>query len=363
MIERRVLESGRVRWRVRYRTPDYRQRSQTFDRRSDAETFAAEVRGRLRRGEFVDPRRGKVSVATLWAEYQKAGMTHLRVTTQQNYRQAFHHVLNAFGSWPVGKIEHADVAEWVTTLGRSKGPDSVRYAHRVLCLVLDYGLLTRRLTHNVARGVRMPARPPARERILTMQQVEALASRLGTEGDLVLAMALLGLRWSELAALKVGDVDLVRRRVRIIERATEVGGRMDVSASKSPASARSIVVPASLVTMLSARVDGRSVDELVFPAPGGGYLRNGNWRYRSGWKQATAELDLVGVTPHDLRRTFGSLARAAGADLRWIQRAMGHESITTTARIYAHLYDDELDSVAAALDGLRTGGPTEGGVA
>lgn len=64
-------------------------------------------------------------------------------------------------------------------------------------------------------------------------------------------------------------------------------------------------------------------------------------------------LGLDGVTPHDLGSTFGSLARSADADLRWIQKAMGHESITTTARIYAHLYDDELDSVAAALDGLR----------
>ena len=50
-----------------------------------------------------------------------------------------------------------------------------------------------------------------------------------------------------------------------------------------------------------------------------------------------------------------ALARAAGADLRWIQKAMGHESITTTARIYAHLYDDELDSVAAALDRIGRG--------
>jgi integrase len=33
---------------------------------------------------------------------------------------------------------------------------------------------------------------------------------------------------------------------------------------------------------------------------------------------------------------------------------MGHESITTTSRIYAHLYDDELDTVAEALD--RIGG-------
>lgn len=54
------------------------------------------------------------------------------------------------------------------------------------------------------------------------------------------------------------------------------------------------------------------------------------------------------VTPHDLHRTFGTLARTAGADLLWIQKAMGHESITTTARIYAHLYDDELDPVAVA---------------
>lgn len=36
-------------------------------------------------------------------------------------------------------------------------------------------------------------------------------------------------------------------------------------------------------------------------------------------------------------------ARMAGADLRFIQKAMGHGSITTTARIYAHLYDDELE--------------------
>ena len=62
---------------------------------------------------------------------------------------------------------------------------------------------------------------------------------------------------------------------------------------------------------------------------------------------------MAGITPHDLRRTFGSLARSAGADLRWIQRAMGHESINTTAKIYAHLYDDELDLVAEAMDGLR----------
>ena len=40
---------------------------------------------------------------------------------------------------------------------------------------------------------------------------------------------------------------------------------------------------------------------------------------------------------------------------------MGHESISTTARIYAHLYDDELDIVAAALDRLSHGDNSTGG--
>ncbi|HYO02721.1 MAG TPA: tyrosine-type recombinase/integrase [Mycobacterium sp.] len=55
---------------------------------------------------------------------------------------------------------------------------------------------------------------------------------------------------------------------------------------------------------------------------------------------------------HDLRHTYASLARRAGADLRLLQKTMGHASITVTAHVYADLYDDELDDVASALDAL-----------
>jgi integrase len=307
------------------------------------------MRTERQRGDWVDPRRGRATLREVWADYERVGMGHLRETTKSSYRNAWRHVDAKFGRWPVAKIEHADVADWVTSLGATSGPDLVRYAHRVLCLVLDHAMRTRRVSVNVARGLRLPRRPPARDRFLTASQVQALAARLGRDGDLVMAMAYLGLRWSELAALKVADLDVDRRRVHVVERATEVGGRMDVCAPKSSASNRYIAIPALLLPMLCERIDGKSQDELVFPAPNGGYLRNRNWRLRSGFDVAVCELDLD-VTPHDLRRTFGSLARAAGADLRWVQKAMGHESITTTARIYAHLYDDELDTVAAALD-------------
>lgn len=64
----------------------------------------------------------------------------------------------------------------------------------------------------------------------------------------------------------------------------------------------------------------------------------------------TTELGLAGITPRDQRRIVGSQTRAAGTDLRFVQKAMGHESITTTARIHAHLHEDKLDTVAAAFD-------------
>jgi integrase len=356
VIQRRIWRDGKtVSWRVRYRGPDGRERSKAFARRRDAEAFEDEINIQLRRGDWIDPRRSQVKLADVWREYHDTGTQHLRATTRQNYRAGWRNIEPYLGGWRLSKIEHADVAEWIADLSAAKGPETVRQAHRVLCLVFDFAIQTRRLRLNPARGVRLPKRPPARERILTVAEVDALARAMGTEGDLVLAMAYLGLRWSELAALRVRDIDQTRRRVRVVERATEVGGRMDISAPKSTASRRQVAVPALLEPVLRDRVVGREPDELVFPAPDGGHLRNGNWRSRSGWTRVTKELGLADVTPHDLRRTFGSLARSAGADLRWIQRAMGHESINTTARIYAHLYDDELDIVAAALDRLGGG--------
>ncbi len=218
-----------------------------------------------------------------WADDERVGMGHLRETTTVAYRNACRHVDASFGRWTVAKIEHADVADWVTSISARSGPDLVRYAHRVLCLVLDHAMRTRRVSVKVARGVRLPKRPPARNRFLTAPQVHALVERLGRDGDLVLAMTYLRLRWSELAALKVADADLGRRRVHVVERATEVGGRMNVSAPKSAASNRHVAIPGMLHRTLSERVEGKAADELVFCAPNGGTCETGIGGSAQAW--------------------------------------------------------------------------------
>ena len=60
------------------------------------------------------------------------------------------------------------------------------------------------------------------------------------------------------------------------------------------------------------------------------------------------------MTLHDLRHTAASLAISAGANLTAIQRMRDHASAAMTLDTYADLFDDDLDSVADALDNART---------
>jgi len=83
---------------------------------------------------------------------------------------------------------------------------------------------------------------------------------------------------------------------------------------------------------------------VAVPGPGGGPLRNSNFRHR--FDPAVARIGLAPLTPHDLRDTAASLAVAAGASVKAVQRMLGHASAAMTLDVYAGLFDDELDDVA-----------------
>ena len=56
------------------------------------------------------------------------------------------------------------------------------------------------------------------------------------------------------------------------------------------------------------------------------------------------------MTPHDLRHTAASLAVSAGANVKAVQRMLGHASAAMTLDVYAGLFGDDLDAVADRLD-------------
>jgi integrase len=134
-------------------------------------------------------------------------------------------------------------------------------------------------------------------------------------------LAFTGVRFGELTALRVARVDLARRRLHIAESASEVGGRLVWTTTKNHQS-RSVPVPPGLIPDLARACEDKQPGDLVFTAPGGGPLRLGNWRTRV-FDPACAAAGIVGLTPHDLRHTAASLAIAAGANVKAVQRMPG----------------------------------------
>ena len=65
------------------------------------------------------------------------------------------------------------------------------------------------------------------------------------------------------------------------------------------------------------------------------------------------------LTPHDLRHTAASLAGQAGANVKAVQRMLGHARAAMTLDTYADLFDDDLEAVADQLDALRAVVPRE----
>jgi integrase len=70
---------------------------------------------------------------------------------------------------------------------------------------------------------------------------------------------------------------------------------------------------------------------------------------RAAFDRRAEAIGIPGLHPHELHHTAGSLAIAAGADVKVAQKMLGHKSATTTLDQYGHLFEDRLDDVADRL--------------
>ncbi|GAB3312791.1 site-specific integrase [Geodermatophilus aquaeductus] len=368
-IEKRQ-RSGQTRWYARYRDPTGRQRVKVLDRRIDAERYLTTVESAKLVGSYVDPALARLTVGE-WTDRWLAGQAHLKASTLERYAGIVRrHITPTWGTVKLADVSHAEVQRWVTRLAAQGEPATVRKVHRVLSLILDLAVRDGRLARNPAAGIRLPRAVDRERRYLTHRQVDQLATacarpaviskhrRLSErENDtyrlVVLFLAYTGVRFGELAALKVGRLDLTRRRAVIAESVTTVHRAGQVWGSPKGHTRREVPIPGFLVEELGTLVEGRGDDELVFSGVrGGGALRATVFR-RAAFDEAAASIGLAGLHPHELRHTAASLAIAAGADVKVVQQMLGHASAAMTLDQYGHLFGDRLDHVAEAMEAAR----------
>lgn len=342
------------RYRVRYRKPDNTQTDRRgFKTKREAEDYLASVQVSKLRGEWIDPTRSRITVGE-WAEKWYAAQLQLKATTLSNYRYTLDaQIIPTWGKVRLPDVGHADVQAWVTSLSATRKPASVKQIYLVLAGVMKYAIRDGRLSRNPCDGIQLPRLVREQRGYLSHSQVRELAAACGDYGDIVLFLSYTGLRWGEMAALKIGRLDMTRRRIDVAEAVSPARGQLVWSTPKSHSS-RSVPFPAFLTDALLARCSGRLRDDLVFVGPDGGVLRSGNFRRRQ-FASAVALMQerdpsFPYIAPHDLRHTAASLAVSAGANVKAVQRMLGHASAAMTLDVYADLFDDDLDAVAIALD-------------
>jgi integrase len=241
----RRLPSGR--WQARYRTSDGRQHTapETFATKTDATRHLAQVETDMARGQWSDPRLGRTTFAE-WAARWEATTINLRANTRATYRNLLRrYLLPTFGPVPLADLDAMAVRAWLARLerdgvGASTRAKSYRLLSRILGTAIESGYLTRNPC-----TIRGAASEPASEmRFATVAEVAALADAMPPcFRAIVLVAAYTGLRWGELAGLRVRRVDLLHRRVTVAEQLLEVRGQLAFGPPKTGAGLRTVTLP------------------------------------------------------------------------------------------------------------------------
>jgi integrase len=350
-IEKYATGSGATLYAVRYRTPDNRQTwKRGFRTKRDAQDFANDVEVKKLTGDYIAPRLGKVTVHELSAHWlarkkQATAQSYYR-TLETSYRV---HVQPRWGAVSVADVDVLGVEAWISSMARKgSGATTVIRAQGVLSGILADAVKGKRLSANPAKGLdNLPRKSGKRRVYLSADDVTALADKSGEHRVLVLVLAYCGLRWGEAIGLRVRDVQFLRRRISVSENAVQIGSRHVVGPTKGRED-RSVPVPEFVLNELSAQCKGKAPGDLVFGGRHGGYLPRP--KSSNGWfTRAVKAAKVQAITPHDLRHTCASLAVSAGVNVLALARMLGHKDPSVTLRVYADLFDTDLDTVAASL--------------
>lgn len=377
------------RWRVYWweeTQTGRRRRSKRFQRKPDAQQFAAKLDNDLRAGTYRPPEHAETLLAVVALEWLNT-RHDIKPATYLHYERSLQaYVLPQWGSRRIGTITKPEVAKWVSALAagtapaaskvRSSSPprfepapmrgplkpSSLGHVHTVLSAVLSWAVETDRISRNPAAGARLPRVTAPEHVYLSHAQVEDLATAAGeltghtTDSTLVRFLAYTGLRINEALALKVSALDLMRNRAQVTQTWTLDRDGKRVLGPPKTHEKRAVPLPRFLATELRDLIAGQRQDAPVFRTPTGEALNAHNWRNRVFNLAAhDADLDGTGLTPHKLRHTAASAAIAAGADVKVVQLMLGHKDATETLNTYGHLWPDRLDEVSRALESARAG--------
>jgi integrase len=350
-------------WRARWVGSDGRARSKRgFDRKGDAESYAADREAEARHGVTLDGERptGKTTVETwakTWLEAQE-----VRPGSLASYGYAVKRINAAFGGRSLASLRPSELRSWRKGL---RSQYAVTTAEQTAAI---FAMLLRAAAHDglIPKSPMPSASGKGQGRIvdpaelLTMEQVWTWDRNLPEYArGMALVAATTGLRQGELRGLQVGDVDFLKRIVRVRQ---QLVGACVYGPPKTAAGVRTVPLSEVAAAALSEHIRD-------YPSPEGEPIfltRSGRRWSRSGfhdcWSTAATAAELPDWAHwHALRDVAASALIRSGVDLRSVMSILGHTSSEETLRTYARLWPDAQDNARKALDAAWSDSSTRQG--
>jgi integrase len=285
-------------------------------------------------------------------------------------------VLPRWGETPMKAITYADLTSWFASLSRDGSQvgnplsaSRIRQTHQLMGAVFKYAVRAGLASTNVAAEISprhdLPEANETEQHPLTHRQLLEFAREAGRFETLTLVLGYCGLRFGEAAALRRADVG--DRQIVVRNSATYVQGQGIVETATKTKRSRQVPVPEPLWQRLKRELPD-AADAFVFPGKRDGPLSLGEYRWvfdkalRAMQLQSKTRRDVEivadgeagtphfpTITPHDLRHTCASLSISAGANVKVVQRMLGHATASMTLDLYGHLMSDDLATVADKL--------------
>ena len=296
--------------------------------------------------------------------YQTYIKSGLRPATQNTYESTiYQHIIPQLGKIPLCQLTQKDLQQFYAHLkkegrlvrteqfGKGLSDRMVRMCHAKCRAALDQAVQENLIRTNPAVGCKLPPKRSPEMQVLSRQELQRFLIQAKADGyfELFLLDLSTGLRRGELLALQWSDLDLETGTLSVTKQVYEVNGKMQLSAPKTKASIRKLVLPPAVVEVFreyrktaKSRWLFPSPKNLDMPLTPGSMLRRLHIILeRAGCKQ---------IRFHDLRHTFTTISLEHGMDSKTLSAIIGHISSRTTLNIYTHITDEMQENAAVSID-------------
>ncbi|GAB2474485.1 tyrosine-type recombinase/integrase [Xylanimonas ulmi] len=365
--------NGKTRWLARYRDPEGKQRSKTFDRQVDAQTFLDETVVSVRRGTYLDPDAGRETFRA-HAEAWLAMQTFNTSTREVVEHRLVKHVYPVLGSKQLAQIKPSTVKAWLAGLKVSKS--YARTIHANVSSILAAAVEDEKVAKNAARTKASRPGKVARRRIVpwSAEQVAAAHRALAEQYRILVTLgAGLGMRQGELFGLSPDDVDFLRGEVHVRRQVKVLAGNKLVFSLPKGEKTRDVPLPPSVRAALALHLKRHPAVAVSLPWDGEpGDAKHGETltvplvttsrekkplnRNHFNTYHWHAVADAVKLTEgqeggmHQLRHFYASVLLDAGESIKVVAEHLGHSDPGFTLRTYTHLMPASGDRTKKAVD-------------